>query len=106
MKKLIIILIAAVSFNAASAQSRNDNYKKQGRQQVTQTKGNHNYNDQSRSNDYAYNNSGNNKDYAYNNSNSNNDYAYSNNKEQNDGRNRQAGYGRIEPSIRSKDQWL
>lgn len=52
MKKLIIILIAAVSFNAASAQSWNSNNRKQ----VIQTKDNRHYNDQSHSNVYAYNN--------------------------------------------------
>lgn len=84
MKKLIIILIAAISFNAASAQSKNDSYKKQDRKQVTQTKDNHNYNDQSSSNGYAYNNSNNNRDYAYN-----------NNKGKNDDRDRQAQYDRV-----------
>lgn len=53
MKKLIIILIAAVSFNVASAQSRNDRYQQQDRKQVTQTRDNQNY---AHSNDYAYNN--------------------------------------------------
>ncbi|HUZ61676.1 MAG TPA: hypothetical protein VMU83_23060 [Hanamia sp.] len=56
MKKLIIILIAAISFNAASAQSRNASYRQQDRKQVTQTRDNHNYNNQSHSKDYAYNN--------------------------------------------------
>lgn len=56
MKKLIIMLIAAISFNAASAQSRSNRYQQQDRKQVTQVKDNRNYNDQSRSNDYAYNN--------------------------------------------------
>jgi hypothetical protein len=55
MKKLIIILIAAVSFSAASAQSRNYSYQKQDRWQVTQ-RDSRNYNDQQGSNDYAYNN--------------------------------------------------
>ncbi len=54
MKKLIVILIAAISFNAASAQSRNDSYRKQDRQ-VVQTRDDHNYNMQ-RNDDYAYNN--------------------------------------------------
>lgn len=63
MKKLIIILIAAISFNAASAQIRNDSYHTPGRRQVTQTRDNSNYNDQHRSNDYAYNkNNGRNDD--------------------------------------------
>ena len=52
MKKLIIILIAAVSFNAASAQSKNASYRKQ----ITQTRDTRNYTDQSYSKDYAYNN--------------------------------------------------
>lgn len=56
MKKLIIMLITAISFNAASAQSRSNRYQQQDRKQVTQVKDNRNYNDQSRSNDYAYNN--------------------------------------------------
>lgn len=72
MKKLIIILIAAVSFNAASAQSRNDRYQQQDRKQVTQTRDNQNYHDQYHSNDYAYNNN-----------------------RQKDDRNRQAEYDRI-----------
>ena len=55
MKKLIIILIAAVSFNAASAQGWNNSYGKQDRKQVIQTRDNHNY-AQNHSNDYAYNN--------------------------------------------------
>jgi hypothetical protein len=84
MKKLIIIIIAAISFNAASAQSRNGTYKKQDRGQVTQAKNNHNYNDQSGSNGYAYNNSHNNRDYAYN-----------NNYGKNDDRDRQAQYDRV-----------
>lgn len=56
MKKLIIILIAAVSFNAASAQSMNASYHKQDRKQVIQTRDPRNYNNQSYSKDYAYNN--------------------------------------------------
>lgn len=56
MKKLIIILIAAVSFNAASAQSKNASYHKQDRKQITQTRDTRNYSDQSYSKDYAYNN--------------------------------------------------
>ena len=84
MKKLIILLIASVSFNVASAQSRNDSYKNQDRKQVSQTTATHNYYDQSSSNDYAYNNSNNNRDYAYN-----------NNKGHNDNRYRQAGYDRL-----------
>lgn len=56
MKKLIIILIAAVSFNAASAQSRNDHYQQQDRKAVTQSRDNQNYHNQYHSNDYAYNN--------------------------------------------------
>jgi Ni/Co efflux regulator RcnB len=54
MKKLIIILIATVSFSAASAQS-NDRYDRQHRGQVMQ-QDTRNYNDQRQSNDYAYNN--------------------------------------------------
>ena len=73
MKKLIIILIAAVSFNAASAQGWNNNYRKQDRNQVTQTRDTRNYNEQSYSKDYAYNN--------------NNDQRYD--------RNHQADYDRI-----------
>ncbi|HEY5393054.1 MAG TPA: hypothetical protein VIJ57_13100 [Hanamia sp.] len=56
MKKLIIILVAAVSFNAASAQNMNASYRQQDRRQVVQTRDNHNYNDQYHSNDYAFNN--------------------------------------------------
>ncbi len=93
MKKLLIILIAAVSFNAASAQSRNGSYQKKDRKQVTQTKDNHNYNDQSRSKDYAYNNSDYNKDYAYNDN--SNDRRYNTNYGKNDDHNRQAEYDRI-----------
>jgi|SRR6185437_356729 len=55
MKKLIIVLIAAVSFNVASAQSRNDHYQQQDRKQITQSRDNQKY-AQSHSNDYAYNN--------------------------------------------------
>ena len=51
----MIILIAAVSFNAASAQSRNDRYQQQDRKQVTQSRDNQNY-AQNHSNGYAYNN--------------------------------------------------
>jgi len=36
MKKLIVIAIAALSFTAASAQSRDDHYNKQDRYQQTQ----------------------------------------------------------------------
>lgn len=56
MKKLIIILVAAVSFNAASAQNMNASYRQQDRRQVAQTRDDHNYNDQYHSNDYGYNN--------------------------------------------------
>ncbi|MEO6837474.1 MAG: hypothetical protein ABI261_08725 [Ginsengibacter sp.] len=56
MKKLIIILIAAVSFNAASAQSWDNSNRKQDRKQITNTGDTRNYNDQSYSKDYAYNN--------------------------------------------------
>jgi len=59
MKKLIIILIAAISFNAASAQSRDNGYQRHDRWQVTQNN-NRSYNDQHRSNDYGYNNNNNN----------------------------------------------
>ena len=55
MKKLLIILIAAVSFSAASAQSSNDRYYRQDRGQVVQ-QDTRNYNGQRQSNDYAYNN--------------------------------------------------
>jgi|SRR6185437_3169249 len=55
MKKLIIILVAAISFNAASAQNMNASYRQQDRRQV-QTRDDHNYNDQYHSNDYAFNN--------------------------------------------------
>jgi DUF4097 and DUF4098 domain-containing protein YvlB len=55
MKKLIIILIAAISFSAASAQSRNNSHYTQDRRQVTQ-KDSRNYNNANRSNDHAYNN--------------------------------------------------
>jgi Ni/Co efflux regulator RcnB len=51
MKKLIIILIAAMCFGAVSAQSR-DSYRRDDRRQVTQTRDNHNYNMQ-RDNNYA-----------------------------------------------------
>ncbi len=93
MKKLLIILIAAVSFNAASAQSRNGSYQKKDRKQVTQTKNNHNYEDQSRAKDHAYNNSDHNKEYAYNDN--SNDRRYNTNYGKNDDRNRQAEYDRI-----------
>lgn len=55
MKKLIVILIAAISFNAASAQSR-DSYRKEDRGRATQTRDDRKYNDQQRPNTYAYNN--------------------------------------------------
>ncbi len=55
MKKLIIILIAAISMNAASAQSRNSSYRNDDHGKVMQ-KDNRNYNDQRNSKDYAYNN--------------------------------------------------
>ena len=55
MKKLLIILIAAVSFSAASAQSSNDRYYRQDRGQVVQ-QDTRNYNGQRQSNDYSYNN--------------------------------------------------
>ena len=55
MKKLIVILIAAISFSAVSAQSRDNSHYMQDRRQVTQ-RDNHNYNNANRSNDYAYNN--------------------------------------------------
>lgn len=83
MKKLIIILIAAASFNVASAQSRNDRNQQPDRRQISQTNYNNGYHNQSSSNDYAYHNSK-----------ANNDYAYTN-KGQNDNRNRQADYDRI-----------
>lgn len=72
MKKLLIILIAAVSFSAASAQSSNDRYYRQDRGQVMQ-QDTRNYGDQRQSDGYAYNN---------------------NNGWKND-RDRQAGYGPI-----------
>jgi len=72
MKKLIIIFIAAVSFNVASAQSRNDHYQQQDRKQVTQSRVNQNY-----------------AQYHL------NDYAYNSNHGQNVDRNRQAEYDRI-----------
>ncbi len=56
MKKVIIILIAVVSFNAASAQNPKDNHQQKDRKQVTQKRDNHNYNDPSRSNGFVYNN--------------------------------------------------
>ncbi|MEO7119473.1 MAG: hypothetical protein ABIY62_00165 [Ginsengibacter sp.] len=55
MKKLFIILIAAASFSAASAQGSNNRYNSQDRSQVTQ-RDTRNYNDQRQSNNYAYNN--------------------------------------------------
>ncbi len=79
MKKLMIILIAALSFNASSAQSRNDSHKGQDRYQVNQTKDNRYNNDQGHSNDYAYNKSNN----------------YNNSKSRNDDHNRQAEYDRM-----------
>ena len=77
MKKLIVILVAALSFTAASAQNRKDSYNRQDRYQVTQSQDNRYNTDQHRSNDYAY----------------NNDYDY--NKERNDDRGRQADYDRM-----------
>ena len=56
MKKLIIILIAALSFTAASAQSRKDSYNRPDRNQVNQTRDNGYNNDLRHSSDYAYNN--------------------------------------------------
>ena len=56
MKKLIIILVAAISFNAASAQNMNASYRQQDRRQVIQTRDDHNYDNQYHSNDYAFNN--------------------------------------------------
>ncbi len=56
MKKLIIILIAAISFNAASAQSRNNSFYAQDRRQVTQQDNRYYSDNANRSNDYAYNN--------------------------------------------------
>lgn len=55
MKKLIIILVAAISFNAASAQSRNDRYQQQDHRRVTQARDNQNY-AQYHPNNYSYNN--------------------------------------------------
>ncbi len=62
MKKLIIILIAAFSLSAASAQSMNDNYNKQDRYQVNQTRDNRYNSQQNRSNDYSYSNQSRNDD--------------------------------------------
>ncbi|MEO9032573.1 MAG: hypothetical protein ABI285_04975 [Ginsengibacter sp.] len=62
MKKLIIILVAAFSLSAASAQSRNDSYSKQDRYPVNQTKDNRYNSQQNYSNDYAYNSKGRNDD--------------------------------------------
>ena len=62
MKKLIVILIAALSFSAASAQSRKDSYNRPDRNQVNQARDNRYNNDQQRSNDYAYNNNAYGKD--------------------------------------------
>jgi len=62
MKKLIVILIAALSFSAASAQSRKDSYNRPDRNQVNQAWDNRYNNDQQRSNDYAYNNNAYGKD--------------------------------------------
>ena len=56
MKKLIIILVAAVSFNAASAQNMNASYHQQDRRQEIQTRDDHIYNNQYHSNDYGFNN--------------------------------------------------
>ena len=58
MKKLIIILITAISFNAASAQSRNSSRYSQDRRQAMQNDS-RNYNNANRSNDYAYDNNNN-----------------------------------------------
>lgn len=58
MKKLIIILIAAISFNAASAQSQNSSRYSQDRRQVMQNDS-RNYNNANRSNHYAYDNNNN-----------------------------------------------
>ena len=67
MKKLIIILIAATSFNAASAQTSYNSYKKQDRHQVTQTNDNYDYSNQSLPRDYnAYHKTDDHKDYAFN----------------------------------------
>jgi hypothetical protein len=60
MKKLIIILIAAISFSAASAQSWNSSRYTKDRRQVTQNDS-RNYNNANRSNDYAYNDNNNNQ---------------------------------------------
>jgi Ni/Co efflux regulator RcnB len=54
MKKLIIILIAAISFNAVSAQSR-DSYTKEDHGQATQTRDDNRYNNRQPSKAYAYN---------------------------------------------------
>jgi hypothetical protein len=72
MKKLMIILIAALSFNAASAQNRDNSYNSQDRYQVNQT------------NDRGYNN----------NQHQSTDYAYNNNRGRDDDRNRQGAYDR------------
>ena len=56
MKKLIIILAAVLSINAASAQDRNDKYNDHDRYQATQTNNNWNGHNQGQWKDQAYNN--------------------------------------------------
>lgn len=58
MKKLMIVMIAAVGFNVASAQNWNNNSKPQ-RYDSKQVTDNRHYNDQQQPNDYAYKNSNN-----------------------------------------------
>lgn len=77
MKKLLVILIAALSFTAASAQNREDSYNRQDRYQGNQIRDNRYPNDQHRSNDYVYNN--------------NNAY----NRDRSDDHSREAGYDRM-----------
>ena len=66
MKKIftLILIAAGLSFNAASAQNRNDRYNNDDRYQVNQPKDNRNYNERHQSKDYGYNNQkGRNNDY-------------------------------------------
>jgi hypothetical protein len=58
MKKIftLILVAAGLSFNAASAQNRNDRYNDQDRYQVNQPNDNRNYNGRQQSKDYGYNN--------------------------------------------------
>jgi len=66
MKKIftLILVAAGLSFNAASAQNRNDRYNNDDRYQVNQPNDNRNYNERHQSKDYGYNNQkGRNNDY-------------------------------------------